>query len=87
MEKKELYNVEDRKQKIDYKKLNKPINFVCNFFHLITKYNDTILHYAVYEEKEEIVKYLVKHQANVDILNKVYRKYNKKGFKISIRHC
>lgn len=70
MENKELLNIEDGKMGKDYEKINKPINLVKLYINVF-QFNDTILHYAVYAEKEEVIKYLVKHKANLTIQNKV----------------
>ena len=51
----------------DYSKLNEPINMVT--FNLI-QFADTILHYAVFHNKQELCKYLLTHGADFKIKNK-----------------
>ena len=41
-------------------KINEPVN----------KYEDTILHYAIYHKREELIKFLIKYGADVNKVNK-----------------
>ena len=36
----------------------------------MNKYEDTILHYAVYHKREELIKFLIKNGADVNKVNK-----------------
>lgn len=47
--------------KVEQNKINDPVNI----------YNDTILHYAVFHNKERLIDFLLKHQADPFKKNKV----------------
>ena len=36
----------------------------------VNKYEDTILHYAVYHKRQELIKFLIKYGANLNKVNK-----------------
>ena len=59
------------------KKINQPVN----------KYEDTILHYAVYHKRQELIKFLIKYGADPLKINKrnqtpmdLAKRYNLEGF-------
>lgn len=54
----------------NYSKLNDPVNLV-RIILINQQYDDTLLHYAVFHNKEKLIKYLLDHKADPFKTNKV----------------